>query len=59
MNPPERLPASLAKEVEAVIARDPRLRLALARLDASQRDHVRRTIARTIEAKLREHRGTR
>jgi hypothetical protein len=47
-------PAAISTQVDAAIARDPRLRAVLARLDAGQRDHVRRVIARTIEAKLRE-----
>ncbi|MDQ0252252.1 hypothetical protein ACCC88_16160 [Sphingomonas sp. Sphisp140] len=53
-----RLPANLAAAVDAAIARDPRIRNRLAGLDAAQRDHVRRTIAEAIQAKLRAGGGT-
>jgi hypothetical protein len=47
-------PAEISAQVDAAIARDPGLRAALAKLDAGQRDHVRRVIASAIETKLRE-----
>lgn len=49
--PPVSLPISAP--VADAMARDPRIRAALARLDAGQRDHVRRAIAAAIEARLK------
>lgn len=54
MSRPPRPPANLSAPIDAAISRDPRVRAALARLDAGQRDHVRRAIAQAIRAKLRE-----
>ena len=44
--------APVAGRVAEAIARNPRVRAALAGLDPDQRDHVRRAIAAAIHAKL-------
>lgn len=47
-------PRPISGPIDAAMARDPRIRATLARLDAGQRDHVRRAIAAAIEARLKD-----